>query len=501
MKNAKEANKLHDLIHGLSTSDKAHLKKYSKIFVANGPTKYKVYYSALEKMEQYSLETLKKMLDKHGGYKRFKNTEQELYSQILEDLVLLKSMKHLTWQYYLEHMKSGYLFLDGKFEETLNHFNGLNKLKEECNNVSIDYMYNKFYYYTLSVVQDPRNTDDLKRHKQAELELRQSIENVRTEFLLEAAVHNFNIIRQTSFNKTKAEFLNDLVPFDNEYVDVLPKTLETERLKMLSVYYFFFCTYCILKSDYEQLEVHSRRFYEKLSQNDIKYRFSHEYVNAVSFRLQYFMLTKDRRAYDVLAEFKEYIERGDFYELKSFLHGMYCQRALAVYHAFHDGPSLQTIINKEISGYIEGNKSTGNSIVLIADLLWAFSFFKLKQYKKAQPFLDKIFDAVKGIKQTSNKVLITARVLDIMIHFELKNHENIPYYIDSLEKDMKRNGQLIPFDKQLFSHLRKLNQQLFAKQPLEKEPFIDFLRTNKNEDRVESFVQFLQIEHWLEGFN
>lgn len=500
MKNAKEANKLHELIHGLSTSDKAHLKKYSKIFVANGPTKYKVYYAVLEKMEQYSLELLKKMLDNHGGYKRFKNTEQELYSQILEDLVLLKSKKHPTWQYYLEHMKSGYLFLDSKFEETLNHFAGLNKLKEECNNVSIDYMYNKFYYYTLSVVQDPRNTDDLARHKKAEQELRQSIENVRTEFLLEAAVHNFNIIRQNSFNKTKAQFLNDLAPFTKEYVDVLPQNLETERVKMLSVYYFFFCTYCILKSDYEQLELHTNRFYGQLSQGDMKHRFSHEYVNALSFRLQYFMLTKDKRAYDILNEFKEFIARGDFYELKTFFHGMYCQRALAVYHAFNDLPSLQAMVNEEIIAHGKEPQKGAKSILLIEDILWAYSFFKLKQYKKAQPFLDKIFDAVKGIKQTSNKVLITARVLDIMIHFELKNYENIPYYIDNLEKDMKRNGQLIPFDKQLFSHLRKLNQQMFAKQPLQKEPFIDFLKNNQNEDRVESYVQFLQVEHWLEGF-
>lgn len=499
MKNSAEGNRLHDLIHGLSTTEKAHLKKYSKVFIGKGETKHQIYYSILDKMEQFSPEVLKKNLEKHGGYRRFKNTEQELYSQLLEDLVLLKSKKHSTWQYYLEHMKSGYLFLEGKFEESLDHYSTLRKLKDESRNATIDYMYYKFYYYTLAVVRDSRNSADVAKLREVEGELRQSIDDLRTEFLLEAAVHNFNIIRLSSYNKTRTEFLEELVPFNEEYVEVLPKELVTEKWKMLSVYYFFLCRYYVSMLDMEHLGIYTKRFYEAMSQPQVKARFYHEYVNAVYYRTQYLTLAKDKSVYSILKEFKAYMTEGSFFEMKAFLNLLYCQVALFAYNTFNDEASLRELISQELELYKKEAEHDNNRVILSTDLYWAFSFFNLKEYKKAQPFLDKIFNAFKAIKEVSNNTFVAARVLDLMIHFELKNHENIKYYIDNLENEMKRSGQLIAFDKQFFSHLRKLNQQLFARQKVDKEAFVSFLKNSTNEDRMESYVRFLNFETWLDS--
>lgn len=498
MKNAAEGNRLHDLIHGLSTTDKAYLKKYSKVFVTQGETKHKIYYSIIDKMDLYSTEELKKKLEKHGGYRRFKNTEQELYSQILEDLVILKSKKHSTWQYYIEHMKLGYLFLESRFDECLDHYSTLKKIKDETRNTTIDYMYYKFYYHTLAVTHNSRNKEDVAGLKKVEAELRQSIEDVKTEFLLEAAVHNFNIIRHSSFNKTRAQFMEELEPFNKEYVAVLPKQLETEKWKMLSVYHFFLCHYYLATLDLERLSTQTEQFYEKFNSPHIKERFQHEYVNAIFFRVQYLILIEDKSVYQVLSDFKEYIDKGSFFELKAFFNSMYCQLALVSYNWFFDERSLRELVDQELDKY---KKEAGNDktrVILSIDLLWALAFFNLKEYKKAQPFLDKIFDAFGGVKEMSNTTLVNAKVLDIMIHFELKNYENIKYYIDNLENELKRSGQLLAFDKQFFSHLRKLNQQLFARQKVEKEAFIHFLKNRGDEDRFGSYVQYLHIDRWLE---
>lgn len=499
MKNAAEGNKLHDLIHGLSTTDKAYLKKYSKIFIGKGDTMLQIYYSILDKMEQYSPEVLKSMLEKHGGYRRFKNTEQELYSQLLEDLVILKSKKHSTWRYYLEHMKTGYLFLEGKFQESLDHYSIMAKIKDEVKNPTIDYMYHKFYYFTLAVVRDSRNSDDVAELRKAELELRQSIDDLKTGFLLEAGVNNFNILRLSSFNKTKAQFLEDVVPFYQEYVAVLPKELKTDKWKMLSTYYFFLCLYYVSTRDMEQLGIYTKRFYETMNAEEVKSRFYHEYVNAVYYRTQYLAMVNDKSVYCILKEFKEYMQNANFFEMKAFLNLMYCQVSLFVYNKFNDEASLRELVGQELEQYKKESANDNNRIILSTDFNWAYSFFNLKEYKQAQPFLDKIFNAVKGIKEVSNTTYVTARVLDIMIHFELKNYENIKYYIDNLENEMKRSGQLIAFDKQFFSHLRKLNQQLFSRQPVDSAEFVSFLKTNTNEDRMESYVRFLNIERWLEG--
>ncbi len=499
MKSAIEGNKLHDLIHGLSTSDKAHLKKYSKIFISKGETKHQVYYSIIDKMEHYSPELLKTSLEKHGGYRRFKNTEQELYSQILEDLVILKSKKHSTWQYYIEHMKLGYLFLESRFDECLDHYSTLSKIKDESRNATIDYLYYKYYYHTLAVTHNSRNIEDVAGLKKVESELRQSIDDLKTEFLLEAAVHNFNTIRLSSYNKTRAQFLEDLVPFNEEYVAVLPNELETEKWKMLSVYHFFLCNYYVSTLDIERLGTQSNQFLQKFSLPEIKDRFHHEYVNAVYFRTQYLVLTKDKSVYTVLKELREYIDNGSFFELRAFFNLLYSQLSLFAYNTFNDEHALREVIKKEYGLYKKEAENDKTRIILSTDLLWAFSFFNLKEYKKAQPFLDKIFAAFGGIKEVSNTTLVTARVMDILIHFELKNYENIKYYIDNLENELKRSGQLLAFDKQFFNHLRKLNQQLFSRQPMEKAEFMNFLQNSNNEDRIESYARFLLIERWLEG--
>jgi predicted negative regulator of RcsB-dependent stress response len=499
MRNEIENNRLHELIHGLSKSDRAYLKKYSKIFIAQGDTKLKIFYVLIEKMEEYSAEILKKKLDKYGGFRRFKNTEQELYQQILEDLVILKSKKRPTWRYYVEHMKSGYLFLGNKFEESLKHYEILHKIKEEANNVTIDYFYHKYHYHTLSFVQNSRNYTDIEVLKKAENELRQSIENVKTEFLLEAASHNFDIVLLGSYNKTKKQFLKELVTFKKEYVDVLPKTLETKKVKMLSIYYYFFCSYSLYTQDFKLLNTYSSDFYETYNSLDIKEKFHHEYSNAVYFRIEYLVLTQNKDAYELLDEYKAYIDNGKFVELKSFFYLMHRQLALIAFNKFGDNERIEKFIETELDAYLKETKNTKNSVVLSTDLFWAISFVRLKRFKHAQPFLDKIFDSLGGIKENFNKFLVTARVLDILIHFELKNYENIKYYIDNLENEMARNNQLIQFDKDFFKYLRRLNQQFYSRKTVDKDSFMNFLRNNKDEDRIESYLSYINMEEWLEN--
>ena len=492
-----EYNKLHRLIWNMSKTDKTYLKKYSKIFVSKGETKHKIYYAILDKMEVFSMEKLKKKLEKLGGYRRFKNTEQELYSQILEDLVILKSKKRPTWQYLLEHMKSGYLFLEHNFEESLKQYETLYKLKEEAKNVTFNYLYYKYYYHNLVYVQNSRNYNDLEALKKVELELKNSIEDLRLEYMLEAAVHNFDIIRFSSFNKTKTQFLEDLKPYKKEYLDPLPKSLNTDKWKMLSVYYFCFCNYYLKTGDLKKLDYYSEKYYEEIRPTEIKNKFYHEFSNAMYFRIHYLYLSKNKEVYDLLEEFKEYIEKGKFFELKSFFHLLYCELALSAFIKFEDKQSLLSFIALEKEAYVKETKTSKDRITLNTDLGWALAYFELKQYKQAQPFLDKIFDSVGKIDKVFNVVLVSARVLDILIHFELKNFENIPYYIDSLEKELNKNNQLLAFDKAFLSHLKRLNRQLFSKQKLNKQEMIDFLENKSSEDRMNSYVVNLDVKKWL----
>lgn len=499
MKDELEKNRLHELLQGLSKSDKAYLKKYSKIFNTKGDTKHKIYYSIVDAMKEYSFEVLKRKLEKHGGYRRFKNAENELYHQILEDLVLLKSKKRPTWQYYIEHMKLGYLFLGGKYDEALKQFDILDKLKDESKNVTIDYLYHKFHYHHLASINVSRRASEFQKLKEKEQMLRQSVEDVKLEFLLEAAIFNFENYRLSSFNKTKSEFIHGLKSFENEYVVQLPTHLETDKWKMLSVYYFFFCHYFLTIDNQAQLNVYSMRFYETLKGKEVKGHFSHEYANAVHFRIQYLILTRNKEAYELIEEFKIFTRRDDFFESKSFFYVMYCQLALLVYNKFNDIENLQIFVEEEREGVKEVLSYSSHPVGLATNLQWAIAFVKLKQFKEAQVYLDTIFDKLGKIKEASNGILIAARVLDILIHFELKNYENIKYYIDNLEKEMERNNQLLSFDKQVFKYLRRLNQQFYARQEVEKEEFLAFLRENSNEDRMESHILFLDLEDWLLG--
>lgn len=487
-----EKNKLHQLIWEMSKSDKAYLKKYSKIFIASGETKHKIFYSVLNKMEVFSLEILKEKLEKHGGYRRFKNTEQELYSQILEDLVILKAKKRPTWNYLLEHMKSGYLFLDNKFEEGLKHYDVLYKIKEETKNVTIDYMYYKYYYYSLNIMSVSKKINEIEEIKNVESELRKSIEILNLEFLLEAAIHNFDIYRFTSFNKSKAEFLNNLAPYQKKYVDVLPKQLETDKWKMLSIYYYFFCHYYKITQNLEQFGVYTEKFYQVFNVKEVKSKFYHEYLNAVTLRIEYLVATQNTDAYQVLHDFKKYIKESSFLEPRAFFLLMVEHLSLLTYYKLDNNIELENFLNKH-----KNINSATHRFALDTDLIWAFSFFKLGKLKEVQPYLDKIFKTLGSITAVYNNVLVSARVLDILIHFELKNYENIKYYIDNLEKEMKRNEQLLAFDKEFLNHLRKLSQQLFAKQTLKKDDFIAFLKNKKEEDRINSYLEYIDMEAWV----
>lgn len=500
MQDSIEKNKLHELIHGLTKSDKAYIKKYSKLFNTDDDTIHKTYYTLLEKMEIYSSVELKRKLEKHGGVRRFKNAEQEIYSQILEDLVILKSKKRPTWQYYIEHMKLGYLFLDNKFDEAMKQFEVLEKIKDKEKNATIDYLYHKFYYFQVGAIQIARTSEEIEKVNAAEEALRKSLQDVQLEFLLEAANFNFESYRYNTYNKTRTQFVQEITPFKEKYVDVLPSTLKTDKYKMLSLFYHFFCNYYMRIADFEKFDSYSKMYYEEYKDEKVKSQFYLAYVNALYFRITYLVLVKDESVYLLLKEFGLYIEESLLFETRAVLHAMYCQTSLYTFLKFNDFASIKTFIKVENEAYQNEMKTATIRVALATDLQWAVGFFTLKRYAEAQTYLDKIFVALGKIKETSNNILISASLLDILIHFELKNYENINYYITNLEKEITRRNQLIQFDKDFFSHLRKLNHKLFAGQKPETESFIQFLQSNKDQDRVDSYLDGIDIENWLKSY-
>jgi len=496
MKEHLEKNKLHDLIHSLSKSDKAYLKKNSKIFNTKTPTIHKIYYLIMEKMEVFSSAELKRKLEKNGGVRRFKNAELEVYSQILEDLVIIKSKKRPTWQYYIEHMKLGYLFLASKHEEAMKQFDVLKKVKNKAKNVTIDYIYHKFYYHHVASININRTPEEMEKEKMAEDDLRKSIEDLQLEFLIEAAYFNFENYRFNTYNKTRTQFIEGLKPFTEKYVDVLPKSLQSTKFKMLSIYYHFFCNYSLKTLNMEDLNTYSERYYLDFKIDNVKTQFSMAYINALYFRISYLVMSKDEKVYDLLKEFKEYLNIESI-ESKSFLHAMYCQCSLLTYVNMKNETALDKFIENEIEVYQKEFKTSTIRVILATDLRWAIGLFTLKRYKDVQVFLNKIYDALGKIKDASNSILISARLLDILIHFELKNYENINYYINNLEKEIKRRKQYIQFDKDFFGHLKKMNQSYFANEKPDFKTFINFLKTNENQDRVESYLSIIDMVSWL----
>ncbi|MEZ4977823.1 MAG: hypothetical protein R2772_00860 [Chitinophagales bacterium] len=498
IQDASEKNKLHELIRSLAKTDKAYLKKYSKIFIAKEATIHKIYYSILEKMEVFSLDELKRKLDQYGGYRRFKNAEQELYTQILEDLVVLKSKKRPTWQYYMEHMKLGYLFLSDKHEEAMKQFDVLEKVRDKANNSTIDYLYHKFHYHHLASVNIARTPEDTEKELRAEEDLRRSLLDLQLEFLIETAAFNFDKYRFGAYNKTRAQFVSDLKSFHEKYVDPLPQSLTTKKWKMRSIYYHFFCNYHMKLNNSEESDRYSRSYYEEFKQRDIKSQFYLAYINALYFRISYLVLSKNQEVYELLEEFRTYLNEEKNLESRAVLYAMYCQCSLHAYTRFVDFKAIENFIESDALLYQKDLKASTIRVVLAADFLWAYALFKLKKYSDAQVFLDKIFKALGKIQESYNNILIAARLLDILIHFELKNYENIDYYINNLEKEIARRKQLIQFDKDFFKHLKRLNKSFFSGQEPDFTNFISFLENNKEEDRVESYVQVVDMKTWLQ---
>lgn len=498
LENSTEKNKLHELIRTMAKTDKAYIKKYSKIFNTKGETIHKIYYTLLEKMEHYSLEELKRRLNRYGGYRRFKNAEQELYAQILEDLVVLKSKKRPTWQYYMEHMKLGYLFLTDKHEEAMKQFDVLDKIRDKAKNSTIDYLFHKFHYHHIASVNIARTVVDSEKELLAEEELRNSLFDLQLEFLLEAAAFNFDKYRFSAFNKTRTQFIADLKPFNEKYVDSLPKSLNTRKSKMRSIYYHFFCNYYMKLDNLSQLDIYSKSYYEEFKQKSIRSQFNLAYINALYFRISFLVLSNNQEVYQLLEEFRMYLSEEKNLESRAVLHAMYCQSSLFAYTKLENLEALKAFILSDMQIYQRELKTSTIRVVLATDFFWASAMFKLKRYPEAQVFLDKIFKTLSKVKEAFNNILIVARLLDILIHFELRNYENIDYYINNLEKELTRRKQLIQFDKDFFKHLKRINKALFAGQLPDVQSFIEFLDSNKDQDRIESYVNVVDMKRWLE---
>ena len=501
MNNMKVAEKssLHKIIHSLSKSDKAHFKKYSKIFISTGETKFKIFYKILEKMKVFTKEELNNQLLKHGGKRSFKNIEKELYDELLQHLVVLKSKTTPQSNYFMEHMKMRYLLDHNMHEECSNQFDDLDKAREKANNTYSDHFYYSYRYMAVNYFKSTREYKDVAEINRVENELRKLVAEINLEFLVTTALNNFNNLRIAGRTKTKKDYLKDLETFEVKYLDVLPKNVANFRSQIQSNYFFLHCFYYEQKRDFKKLGHYSKKFFEKFDSEKMERATDkhHTYVLSVAIRSNYLSVVKDRKAYEITEGLKVFLDTNEFIEMKEAHYSMYYNVVMYSMIKLNDLDRLNSFIKKNKSDFDRLTSLNNSPSQLSGDLFWAYGFFKLKRFEEAQPYLNKIFDTHVRVNEIYNAAYISARVLDILIHFELKNYENIKYFVTNLENEMKRKNHLIPFDSAFFRRLRKLSKQLFAKEKIVKTEFLNFLDDSQDEDRLESYLSLIDVKSWL----
>ncbi|MGB1248640.1 MAG: hypothetical protein ACPG4Z_07120 [Chitinophagales bacterium] len=448
-------------------------------------------------MKVYDKNILKKNLEKHDTIKSFKNVKNILFQTILEDLALAKSEKVMAWKYMIEHIKMHYLYQRGMYDECLQHFEILHKIKEKDSSASSSFLYTRYQYMYFEQLQLSRKTKN--SIEKIEKEYDNSIEEILLENKILKAVFHLNILRLDILNLSFVDSSPKILAYKKKYIDVIPARVESPNIKLMSSFYYLLISYNILEKNFDKSLSYTGEYISLFNEKNKIKNFIHEYINALLFAAGIRIITSDTKDSSVyLDKQAEVLADTTLTNYNSiYAYAVWCSNTIQTYIIEEKWNTLIEFLNKNEGIYRDKTTSIAVKFYFDVDFSFAKAHFFLKEFEKCFYYLDKIIAFYSPISKEYNSLLLAAKTLYILINIEMGNFESNEYAIDNLYQSLQRNNIAIEYDQITLKELKKLNSKGSTLKQADYTVALQKIEQNNTLDRLESYTTKTSIKKWL----
>jgi hypothetical protein len=493
------SDKLHRLIKSLAKPEKRYFKIYTSRHILGDSNNYQLLFDAIDKMEDYDEEIIKKKFSKHAFVNQLSIAKSRLYDQILNSLDAFHANSSIDAQ-----LKRNIHCAEILYKKTL--YSHSDKLLQSAKKLAQKYEKHTTLLEIGMWEKRLIEKDNYTEIGEVEMESMLAEEKLTLE-----KIKNFNDfwnIKSRLFSilnkRGKARSQEELTGFKNIIDTILLKS-EDEALyyETKYLYYHIYSAYYFSIGDYENSYLHLVKNIELIEQFSDLFRdepsiYFSVLTNAiyVGSRLKkydevFVQLEKLRVLPEKLA-----LKTNEDLDIKLFSSSYSIELTLyAMRGEFDKGIELVPIIE-------EGFKLYGDKINKVRKAYLFFNialmFFGEKKYSESLKWTNRLLNDVDI--DNSEDIHCFTQLLNLIIHLELGNQRLVPYALKSTQRYLTTRNRVYKFETIVMNFINRiLKLKEDDDEKLIYQDLMDELKPLQEDSLEKSAFEYLDLSSWVES--
>ncbi len=488
-------DKLHELIHALTKSEKRFFKLYSSLSGDAKQKKYLKLFEALQHVKNYNEEKVIDFLEKKGVSinNNWGSDKNYLYAQILETLRIQHTTSSAMTKARFHLDTSTILYQKGLIEQAL----------QEC----IKSKKLSFKYHLISILPEVllqerilqafEGTTTAKLNDMKE-ELNSSLTNISN---FNEADYHYRLVINELIAKGKArteeekKYANSLLKQLEQFPKDLGLHTSIRRYQGLAVHHF-------INNDPTKEYEYINRIIDLMENHvDFKQENQYEYITFLSHALRLSKIISPEKFQEKLTAFFEVPEKmkQDKKKVSARIYSLGHSTNLVKLLEegdYNKGINLKSEIKSILKEY---NSLIPRSVHMTFEYKFAYLHFGESEFTEALKHINVVLNEYN--ENDRKDVYSFSRILSLIIHYELGNYSLISYYIRSVFNFLKKREQLYTFENIMLQTIKILpraknkdeKKAIFIEKRIE---LIEYFKSQPNQEHILEFFDFIT---WIDS--
>jgi len=488
------SNKLFNLVHSLSGSEKRYFKLFSKYFSQGRDSKYMLLFEAIDAQKVFDDEQLREQLyqSKKLETRKFSELKSYLFDLILRALQNYKENNFYTLKITRLMNNVKVLFSRSLYLEAQEHLKKAKRLSIAAEDFSTQIQileWEKKIPFVLNQVDFlDKNLQNLETES---IEVRKKLSTLidfrNLYFKIMILIRKNPLSRSQEENHDLENIINDPLVLKNDaHISHRSKCL---KHRILGLYYY-------TKIDYQNFYLHSKNLIEIMESKPVILKEeTGEYVNALSnYALSCGLLEKNLEVEEILPKLLNINAKTEDDKIKIHLKYYSLAFSLNTYTGdFATGKALM-LEHFEKSKYFPKNHFQSGSLYHS----YFYIYFGVGEYEKALEYLNLWLNLPRTSQRQDLQGIV--QILNLIIHYEIGNTNLLDYIFRSAYRILKKRNRLFQFERLVLNFIRE-TKKVVDKRSL-KEKFITLKSAFEKLEKSPSekvIFQYFDFIAWLDS--
>lgn len=450
----KTQDKLAELIHSLSKSEKRYFKLYAQRHTIGNNNKYLDLFDAIDKQRPFDKEAIFKKFKGDAMLNNFNVTKKRLYDHTLKALEQFHAESTINAQLNNILNAVEILYKKGLYEQSLKRIKSGKKLADDNDHSTYLLLFSQWEVKLLKTKGAAKTIDELNKASKEEAEI---VQGIQDQIELEKIKSNLISFQHHTNSASKENEVNAILKkIEAKSKQSLPVNLQFEikSIQALASYIKGDVKNAshVLKDKLSLYLSHETRIQSNPSD------FMSDLANLIHLECSVGNLSNAREHLSILKSFpKRYdIIKTENFEIRFFATQVSLELSYYMHQIdFNKIISFEEHILEKIEQYKEKFPETRKAYFYY---MLSIAHFYLADYKAALHYSNLIANSNKIIADTN--ISIYNKWLEIFIHFELGHFDLIKYKTATVKKYLKKNASYSDADNEIFNTLSKITNSM-----------------------------------------